>query len=125
MNPGAPQGVGRYHGVPVAAMPGNPVSASVSFEVFVRPVLRAAMRLPAQRPRAMARLTEALESPADKRQFRRGAFDPGAGTVVPVGGPGSHLLGALARSNCLIDIPETRAYLEAGEQVEVWCTGVA
>jgi molybdopterin molybdotransferase len=119
MNPGAPQGVGRYRGVPVAAMPGNPVSASVSFEVFVRPALRAAMGLPAQRPRAMARLTEALESPGDKRQFRRGAFDPAEGTVIPVGGPGSHLLGALARSNCLIDIPETTTALKAGEQVVV------
>jgi molybdopterin molybdotransferase len=125
MNPGAPQGVGRYRGVPVAAMPGNPVSASVSFEVFVRPALRAAMGLPAQRPRAMARLTEALESPMDKRQFRRGAFDPDASTVVAVGGPGSHLLGALARSNCLIDIPETTGHLEAGEQVVVLCTGAA
>lgn len=123
MNPGAPQGVGRYRGVPVAAMPGNPVSASVSFEVFVRPALRAAMGLPGQRPRAIARLTEALDSPADKRQFRRGAFDPDANTVDPVGGPGSHLLGSLARSNCLIDIPQTTAHLEAGEQVVVWCTG--
>jgi molybdopterin molybdotransferase len=125
MNPGAPQGVGRYRGVPVAAMPGNPVSASVSFEVFVRPALRAAMGLPAQRPRAMARLTEALESPGDKRQFRRGAFDPAEGTVIPVGGPGSHLLGALARSNCLIDIPEATTALKAGERVVVLRTGGA
>ncbi|MGH3719843.1 MAG: molybdopterin molybdotransferase MoeA [Pseudonocardiaceae bacterium] len=123
MNPGAPQGVGRYRGVPVAAMPGNPVSASVSFEVFVRPALRAAMGLPAGRPRSIARLTEALESPADKRQFRRGALDPAAGTVAPVGGPGSHLLGALARSNCLIDIPETTTVLDVGEQVVVMHTG--
>jgi molybdopterin molybdotransferase len=123
MNPGAPQGVGRYRGVPVAAMPGNPVSASVSFEVFVRPALRAAMGLPAVRPRAMARLTEDLESPPDKRQFRRGAFDPDAGTVTPVGGPGSHLLAALARSNCLIDIPETTTSVNAGEQVEIIRTG--
>jgi molybdopterin molybdotransferase len=123
MNPGAPQGVGRYRGVPVAAMPGNPVSASVSFEVFVRPALRAAMGLPPQRPRATALLTEALESPGDKRQFRRGAFDPAAGTVAAVGGPGSHLLGSLARSNCLIDIPEATTRLEAGEQVVVLCTG--
>lgn len=124
MNPGTPQGVGRYRGVPVAAMPGNPVSASVSFEVFVRPALRAAMRLPGQRPQAIARLTEALESPAAKRQFRRGTFDPAAGTVTPVGGPGSHLLGALARSNCLIDIPETTTHLKADEQVVVLRTGV-
>ena len=123
MNPGAPQGVGRYRGVPVAAMPGNPVSASVSFEVFVRPALRAAMGLPAQRLRAMARLTESLESPGDKRQFRRGTFDPAAGTVTPVGGPGSHLLGALARSNCLIDIPVSTTSLDAGEPVEIVRTG--
>ncbi|MGH3672221.1 MAG: molybdopterin molybdotransferase MoeA, partial [Pseudonocardiaceae bacterium] len=111
MNPGAPQGVGRYRGIPVAAMPGNPVSASVSFEIFVRPALRAAMGLPAHRPRSQAQLTETLESPGDKRQFRRGTFDPETGTVSPVGGAGSHLLGALARSNCLIDIPETTAHL--------------
>jgi molybdopterin molybdotransferase len=123
MNPGAPQGVGRYRGVPVAAMPGNPVSASVSFEVFVRPALRAAMRLPVHRPRAPARLTEALISPADKRQFRRGVFDPAAGTVTPVGGPGSHLLAALARSNCLIDIPEATTALTLGERVVVLRTG--
>jgi molybdopterin molybdotransferase len=122
MQPGAPQGVGHYRGVAVAAMPGNPVSASVSFEVFVRPALRAAMGLPVQRPRATARLTEALESPADKRQFRRGTFDPIAGTVAPVGGPGSHLLGSLARSNCLIDIPESITTLGAGEPVVVWRT---
>jgi molybdopterin molybdotransferase len=81
------------------------------------------MRLPAQRPRTAAHLTEALESPGDKRQFRRGAYDPAAGTVAPVGGPGSHLLGSLARSNCLIDISETTSHLEAGEQVVVWRTG--
>lgn len=125
MNPGAPQGVGRYRGVPVAAMPGNPVSASVSFEVFVRPALRAAMGLPMHRPRSQAQLTETLESPGDKRQFRRGTFDPETGTVSPVGGAGSHLLGALARSNCLIDIPETTTRVEMGEQVEVLLTGSA
>jgi molybdopterin molybdotransferase len=125
MQPGGPQGVGRYRGVPVAAVPGNPVSALVSFEVFVRPALRAAMRLPAHRPRAIARLAQALESPAGKRQFRRGAFDPAAGTVAPVGGPSSHLLAALARSNCLIDIPETTTALEVGEQVVLWLTSSA
>lgn len=124
MNPGAPQGVGHYHGVPVAAMPGNPVSALVSFEVFVRPVLRAAMGLPAQRPRSLARLTEALDSPPDKRQFRRGVLDPAAATVTPIGGPSSHLLAALARSNCLIDIPETTTALEPGARVVVVRTGI-
>jgi molybdopterin molybdotransferase len=105
--------------VPVATLPGNPVSSAVSFEMFVRPALRAAMGLPAQRPRVTARLAEALESPADLRQLRRGALDSAAGIVALVGGPGSHLLGALARSNCLIDIPEDVTHLAAGDEVVV------
>ncbi|MGQ0778639.1 MAG: molybdopterin molybdotransferase MoeA [Pseudonocardiales bacterium] len=123
MQPGGPQGAGRYRGVPVATLPGNPVSSSVSFEVFVRPALRAAMGLPARRAQVSARLTEALESPAGKRQFRRGALDADAGTVALVGGPASHLLGALAKSDCLIDIPEAVTALEAGAEVVVLRTG--
>ncbi len=119
MQPGGPQGAGRYRGVPVATLPGNPVSSSVSFEMFVRPALRAAMGLPSQRPRVTARLTEALESPAGLRQFRRGALDAASGTVAPVGGPGSHLLGALAKSDCLIDIPEAVTHLGPGDEVAV------
>ncbi len=124
MQPGGPQGAGRYRGVPVATLPGNPVSSSVSFEMFVRPALRAAMGLPAQRPRITARLTEALESPEGLRQFRRGAMNAASGTVAPVGGPGSHLLGALAKSDCLIDIPEAVTYLKAGDDVTVLRTTI-
>jgi molybdopterin molybdotransferase len=119
MQPGGPQGAGRYRGVPVATLPGNPVSSSVSFEIFVRPALRAAMGLPAHRPRVTAWLAEELDSPAGLRQFRRGTLDTASGAVVPVGGPGSHLLGALARSDCLIDIPEVVTHLEAGDEVIV------
>lgn len=119
MQPGGPQGAGRYRGVPVATLPGNPVSSSVSFEIFVRPALRAAMGLPAQRPRLRARLTEPLESPEGKRQFRRGALDRAAGTVALVGGPASHLLAALARADCLIDVPESVTRLQAGDDVVV------
>ena len=83
MQPGMPQGTGRVAGTPIVTLPGNPVSALVSFEVFIRPALRAAMGLPApQRPRRSAVLTETLTSPAGKRQFRRGVFDDAAGTVV-------------------------------------------
>src|SRR5690606_2970895 len=46
MQPGMPQGAGLVNGTPIVTLPGNPVSALVSFEVFVRPALRAAMGLP-------------------------------------------------------------------------------
>ena len=52
MQPGMPQGAGFVNGTPIITLPGNPVSALVSFEVFIRAPLRAAMGLPnPQRPR--------------------------------------------------------------------------
>ncbi|QQQ76861.1 molybdopterin molybdotransferase MoeA [Saccharothrix sp. 6-C] len=121
MQPGGPQGAGRYQGVAVATLPGNPVSAQVSFEVFVRPALRAAMGFSrVERPTVAARLSAPITSPAGRTQFRRGAYDPASGRVVtPVGGPGSHLLSALAVSNCLIEVPEEVTELAAGAEVAV------
>jgi molybdopterin molybdotransferase len=73
MQPGMPQGAGTLpDGRSIITLPGNPVSALVSFEVFIRPALRAAMGLPPHRPRRTAVLAEALSSPGGKRQFRRG-----------------------------------------------------
>ncbi|WP_433788192.1 molybdopterin molybdotransferase MoeA [Actinomycetospora sp. CA-101289] len=125
MQPGMPQGLGRYPGplgdVAVVTLPGNPVSSLVSFEVFVRPALRAAAGHPQPaRPRVRARLAEALDSPAGRRQFRRGRIDAVAGTVSTVGAAGSHLLAALARADCLLVVGEQTTHVDAGEPVEVW-----
>jgi molybdopterin molybdotransferase len=129
MQPGGPQGAGRLTGfgepgVPVVTLPGNPVSSLVSFEVFVRPALRAAMGHPhVDRPIVRARLGGTLSTPPGKRQFRRGVLDAVRGTVSAVGGPGSHLLSALARADCLIalepDGTGPREYPE-GTEVDVW-----
>ncbi|GAA3438001.1 molybdopterin molybdotransferase [Kutzneria kofuensis] len=120
MQPGMPQGAGKYRGVPVVTLPGNPVSAQVSFEVFLRPALRSAMgHAVIQRPTRSAVITEALRSPSGRRQFRRGLLDPAAGTVELVGGPGSHLLSALAVANCLVVVPEGVSEVAAGEAVTV------
>jgi molybdopterin molybdotransferase len=122
MQPGGPQGAGRLDGgVPVVTLPGNPVSAQVSFEVFVRPALRAALGHPhPDRPVVVARLGERLTSPAGRRQFRRGVLDATSGTVSEIGGPPSHLLGALAKADCLIVVPEATTELLAGASVSVW-----
>ncbi|MCV7356693.1 molybdopterin molybdotransferase MoeA [Mycolicibacterium fluoranthenivorans] len=128
MQPGMPQGSGRISGAglpaasgtgtPVVTLPGNPVSSLVSFEVFVRAPLRAAMGLPADRPRVTATLTDDLTSPRGKRQFRRGVL---AGTTVTgYGPPASHHLRWLASSNCLLNIPEDVDHLAAGSPVLVW-----
>jgi molybdopterin molybdotransferase len=121
MQPGMPQGAGMFSGVPVITLPGNPVSALVSFEVFLRPALRAAMGFgDAARPVVQAPLTESLQSPAGRRQFRRGFLDRVNGGVRPIGPPGSHFLRWLAASDCLIDLDEEITELAAGAPVPVW-----
>ena len=126
MQPGGPQGAGRFAldggaGVAVVTLPGNPVSSLVSFEVFVRPALRAALGHPhPERPAVTATLGERWTSPAGRRQFRRGTLDAVHGTVREVGGPASHLLGSLARAECLVVVPEDVTELAEGSQVETW-----
>lgn len=119
MQPGMPQGAGRVADTPIITLPGNPVSALVSFEVFVREPLRAAMGQPHPgRTRHTATLTESLTSPSGKRQFRRGVID--GDTVTSYGPPASHHLRWLASANCLLEIDEDVAELAAGSAVRVW-----
>jgi len=121
MQPGMPQGAGRVADTSILTLPGNPVSALVCFEVFIRTPLRAAMGLPdPQRPKRSAVLAEPLTSPAGKRQFRRGRYDPAAASVTSHGPPGSHHLGSLATANCLLDIPAEVTEIAAGAQVQIW-----
>jgi molybdopterin molybdotransferase len=131
MQPGMPQGIGRLRtngaDTTIVTLPGNPVSALVSFEVFIRPALRAAMGLPdPDRPQRTAVLTESLTSPQGKRQFRRAILNPpesgegGVGTVVSYGPPASHHLRWLASANGLLDIPEDVVEVSAGTQLQVW-----
>ncbi|WP_442814349.1 molybdotransferase-like divisome protein Glp [Streptomyces sp. NBC_01808] len=143
MQPGKPQGFGRIGAdrTPLFALPGNPVSAYISFEMFVRPVIRRLMGVePVQRPVVRARLagTETLTSPAGRRQFLRGWYEheradggtdpggtgtgpggPGPGAVTPVGGSGSHLIAALARANALVVVPEETTEVTPGAPVDV------
>ncbi|MFD3545247.1 gephyrin-like molybdotransferase Glp [Streptomyces sp. NPDC058655] len=130
MQPGKPQGfgtVGPDH-TPLLALPGNPVSSYVSFELFVRPAIRALMGLPeseTSRPsvRAELRCDKALGSPAGRRQFLRGTYDAESGTVSPVGGSGSHLIAALAHADSLIVVPEDVTSVEPGAELEVVLLG--
>lgn len=123
MQPGKPQGAGNYRGQPIVTFPGNPVSALVSFEVFVRGPLRAAMGYPdVARPTVQAIVAEPIDAPAGRRQFRRGTltYADGSPTVSHIGPPASHYLNALANTDCLLDIPEDVVRLEPGDSVSVW-----
>ena len=124
MQPGKPQGFGTVgpDKTPIITLPGNPVSSFVSFEVFVRPVIRRMLGVePLLRPVVRASCQEPLTSPADRRQFARGWLDVEEGRYVvrPVGGPGSHLVGDLAHANSLIVVPEAVTEVPEGGTVDV------
>ncbi len=121
MQPGMPQGSGRVSGVPVVCLPGNPVSALTSWEVFVRPALRAAYGHPLpHRPVVRARLTEALTPLPAKRQWRRARLDRASGEVTPWGPAGSGFLGWFAGADALIDLSAGTGPLAPGDTVDVW-----
>ncbi|MFE0626985.1 gephyrin-like molybdotransferase Glp [Streptomyces sp. NPDC058864] len=106
---------------PLLALPGNPVSAYVSFELFVRPAIRTLMGVePVFRTTVRAVCDgELTSSPKGRRQFLRGRHEPSSGRVTPVGGAGSHLVKALAHANALIVVPEDTTEVAAGSEVEV------
>ncbi len=113
MQPGMPQGAGVLAGVPIVTLPGNPVSSTVSFEVFVRPMIGVLSgRGPISLPRRVATVGTAWRSPVGKRQFARAVLD--GDTVHPVGGQGSHLVADLAQATCLAVVPEPVGDVEVG-----------
>ncbi|MBG6180586.1 molybdopterin molybdotransferase MoeA [Arthrobacter sp. CAN_A1] len=126
MQPGGPQALGTIGGVPFLGFPGNPVSALVSFEMFLRPALTAVAGVPRPRVSLTAALEDDVTSPEAKHQVRRGWYTPRAaagepvGTVRLVGGPGSHLIHALAESNVLVHLPAGTGQRSAGDLVSVW-----
>lgn len=122
MQPGGPQGSGalRDTGMPVVTFPGNPVSALISFEVFLRPVLlELAGARASDRQRLRVTLAEDATSPVEKHQIRRGRLRED-GRVELIGGPGSHLLHAYAASALLVHIPAGVASVTAGDTLDAW-----
>jgi molybdopterin molybdotransferase len=126
MQPGKPQGFGLigHDRIPMIMLPGNPVSAFVSFEAFVRPVIR---KLRGARPHVRTavkcRAAHDMSSIPGRLQLARGIISAGgAGSwqVQLAGGHGSHLLADLARSNALVILPEDTEFVTTGQQVDVW-----
>ena len=122
MQPGMPQGFGVVGpaSTPIFTLPGNPVSAYVSFQLFVRPAASALQAIDPERLAAdRAVLAAPVRSPAGRRSFLRGVLDSSAGTVAAVSGQSSHQLASLARANVLIIVPESVTGMPEGADVDV------
>ena len=118
IKPGKPFVFGRCHRKFLFGLPGNPVSALVTFLLLVRPTLRrwqgATDVLP---PITHGILAEALVNHGDRRHFMRVRVDED-GAVRSCGAQASHLLSSLARANGLLEVPPNST-LAAGSHVRV------
>ncbi|MET1232127.1 MAG: gephyrin-like molybdotransferase Glp [Candidatus Limnocylindrales bacterium] len=132
IQPGKPLAFGRAVGpdggsVLFFGLPGNPVSSFVTFELFVRPVLRrlSGDRDPLARDAVRARLASAMTKARDRRAFLRVTLTPdperpGQWLAASAGGQGSHVISALAAADGLAIIPEGVDGLPADAEVDVW-----
>lgn len=116
MRPGKPIAFGNYRSVPFFGLPGNPVSAMLTFEQFVRPVLRVMAGFAHWRkPTIDVVLLESIES--DGRETYARAWlqrDADRWTAKLSGGQESNMLKSLARANALVIVPDGVTHLERG-----------
>jgi molybdopterin molybdotransferase len=122
MRPGKPLAFGDYRGIPFIGLPGNPVSAFVGFEVFVRPVLgRLGGLKTANRPTVRVRLGEAIESDGRESYLRAEVHEKDGVLIASLSGhQGSGNLLSLVRANALLIIPAGVKSAPATQEVDAW-----
>jgi molybdopterin molybdotransferase len=116
MKPGKPVAFARAGQVPVLGLPGNPVSAWVTFELFVRPGLRRMVGDPnPQRARATVRLGKAITRHPGRTEFARARVDGGVAHLLPRQGSGTII--STAQVDALVIIPAESEQLPAGSEL--------
>lgn len=119
MRPGAPIGFGTVAGIPWIGLPGNPVSAMVTFELFARPaILKMLGHRRIFRQPVAVQLEEPVSTTARLTHFLRAvvtAHPTGTVTARLTGPQGSGILTSMARANALLIVPEDRSSCSAGD----------
>ncbi|WP_373778193.1 molybdopterin molybdotransferase MoeA [Glaesserella sp.] len=127
MKPGKPFAFGKLQKAWFFGLPGNPVSALVTFYQLVQPALMKLSGVSPDKianfsPKLTACTTVKLKKAVGRQDFQRGFFyesDQGQLMVEPVGTQGSHIFSAFNESNCFIVLEQERGNVEAGEQVAI------
>ena len=122
MRPGKPVAFGDYKKIPFIGLPGNPVSAFVGFEVFVRATLgRLGGRLDGTRPTVQVRCEEQIDSDGRESYLRAQVHNVEGHLVAQLTGhQGSGNLHSLVQANALLIIPAGVKCVPAGQEVNAW-----
>lgn len=122
MRPGKPLAFGSYRGVPYFGLPGNPVSAYIGYQVFVRPAIRKMLNLP-EEPRAIRRVRVLEPVTSDGREsYMRvyASFEDGEWVARLTGHQGSGNLRSLVNANALLIVPAGVKLIAKNSQAEAW-----
>ena len=124
MRPGKPLAFGNYRNIPFLGLPGNPVSAFVGFEVFVRPTLGRLSGL-SDGSRSVIRVRCEEEIRSDGREsYLRAAIRPDPENSLPLarltGHQGSGNLLSLVQADALLIVPAGVKCVPAGQEVNAW-----
>jgi len=116
MRPGKPLAFGMFQDIPYLGMPGNPVSAMVSFETFARPaILKMGGHENVARPSVQAVVLEDIRSDGRESYLRAIVARDERGYVArTTGGQGSHMMTSLVKANALLVVPEGVKEVAAG-----------
>ena len=122
MRPGKPLAYGTYHGIPYLGLPGNPVSAMVSFERFARAaILKMAGHQKLDRPTVQAIVQSEIHSDGRESYIRAVVSRTDEQyQAAPTGDQGSHIMTSLVKANALLIIPEGVRYVVAGSSLTAW-----
>jgi molybdopterin molybdotransferase len=127
MRPGAPLGFGRIGDIPWVGLPGNPVSAMVTFELFVRPAIRRMLgHARVHRTPVRVTLDEPVSIGAKLTHFYRAIVAPRADGRLGAkltGPQGSGILTSMSLANALLIVPEESSTIPAGEQLSALLLG--
>lgn len=122
MKPGRPLAFGVIAGIPLVGLPGNPVSAMIATELFVRPALLKMQGFQEWPwPEVRARLRDAISRKDDRRHYLRVRLHetPNGLEATLTGDQGSGILSSLVKADGLAVIPEGVDHLPAGTEVQV------
>jgi molybdopterin molybdotransferase len=127
MRPGAPLGFGQVQGIPWIGLPGNPVSAMVTFELFVRPAIRRMLgHVRVHRRPVPVALDEPVSIGAKLTHFYRAIVAPGDDGRLHArltGPQGSGILTSMSLANALLIVPEDSGTVPAGETLHALLLG--
>jgi molybdopterin molybdotransferase len=122
MKPGKPLAYGALNGAKFFGLPGNPVSARVTFYQFARDAMLILQGRTGERPPMFkAKLSAPVKKSKGRMEFQRGIVsrENGENLVAPLSSQSSAVLSSMSKANCFIVLPRDGGSLDAGEWVDV------